>query len=747
MDIMQNIKEYIIECRKDDDFKDDSDSKLIKLYFKHNKLNIPDDIQKLICSDYLYCEKIIKFNENKFIKYLQNNLSFDECISKLSDEIINNPNTDSKIKYVNFNKYIFQWLNKTGFFINLSEKYNVVNISDQDVIEYLDQKIDIQEFIPRENQIEAFQQLDKNGLITGIHCQATGCGKSYIILRYIGYTYEQAKLLNFTPTFNKNFLLNEHYRYPKIILFTERVNIFADLFDFKKDSNNPNQDNILKWKKWGLCDLTNFEIINRVTIKEKNWVELLNESTKPTLLVINRAYLTLGKKYKKLKDITLILHDECHNTSSTQCHDFLLDCKKNNIPIIGFSATPVRAGKNDLEKLKEIYAKEDGSLNLLTDYNMIYSISKDLILPPEFHWYQFESYKEYKSNNELVSQEELGSVLEVINHIIPLMPNKKIIAWCGTIALAKKWKELFEQNYKQRKNMIDFTFGIDTSITSNDDYETFKKSNGKCILFCASKHREGSDIRLLDACIFLDKVKDRGAIPFIQSIGRVLRKSDGKFKGIIIDGIVKDCNNYERQFINKIFDYYLSLENMSNITDDTKQKYDLYIYIRDIIVFDKEKETITMKLGKREININCNKIDWDEIVGKFDSVLQQKIKISEIDKNRIEYEQLKDKIKNKGLINKNEYYKYANDKNLELKPEIKYINFWENWYIFLNREISNLLKTKQEWKKFCSDKNINSYSIYEKKLKKYDCLPDDPCDFYGFKNINNELGDNEEYFE
>ena len=38
---------------------DDSDAKLIKLYFKQNKLNISDNIQKLICNDYLYFEKII----------------------------------------------------------------------------------------------------------------------------------------------------------------------------------------------------------------------------------------------------------------------------------------------------------------------------------------------------------------------------------------------------------------------------------------------------------------------------------------------------------------------------------------------------------------------------------------------------------------------------------------------------------------------------------------------------------------
>ena len=86
------------------------------------------------------------------------------------------------------------------------------------------------------------------------------------------------------------------------------------------------------------------------------------------------------------------------------------------------------------------------------------------------------------------------------------------------------------------------------------------------ILFCANKHREGSDIPKLDGCIFLDKVKKRSPIPFIQSIGRVLRKdpdNPAKVNGVIIDGYVKNNGGYEREFIDKIIDYYLSIQNLT----------------------------------------------------------------------------------------------------------------------------------------------------------------------------------------
>lgn len=348
-----------------------------------------------------------------------------------------------------FNDLIFDFLNsdESDFFADIFDNFSmattIVNIDEIKACKEEKQELI---FEPRINQKEAFDRLEKYGLETGIHCQATGCGKTFIILKSI----ECARLKN---------------KVNKIILFTERVNILADLFQFSKDKNILEKDikNVALWKEMGICDLTDFTIINRVTTKKDDWMNLLTNSKENTLLVINRAYLTLKKNYLKLDDkLTLILHDECHNTSSVQCHAFLKHCKSLDIPIVGFSATPLRTGKNDAPKLLEIYGKND-KLNLLTDYNMMYAISNNLILPPEFYWYKIDHYNQRKDENkvDLVSQEELGSVLELLNYIVPKMPNKKIVAWCGTIKLANKWKQLFESNYKQRKNLVDMTFGID----------------------------------------------------------------------------------------------------------------------------------------------------------------------------------------------------------------------------------------------------------------------------------------------
>ena len=52
------------------------------------------------------------------------------------------------------------------------------------------------------------------------------------------------------------------------------------------------------------------------------------------------------------------------------------------------------------------------------------------------------------------------------------------------------------------------------------------------LCFVQSKFREGSDIPYLSCCMFLDKSKDRGELPFIQCIGKSIKKRYRKIKRI-----------------------------------------------------------------------------------------------------------------------------------------------------------------------------------------------------------------------
>ena len=700
---------------------------------------LPEEIKNLIKNNYKIVKKIIDFYYKDFSYKSNKSETFDDVIKQI--EFIKNKNNEKKNVIIEFNEILLPWLLTTEFFINIYEN-NCPAIIDITEIKPINK---ISQYIPRENQVEAFQLLEKYGLLTGIHCQATGCGKSFIIIKYIDY-------------------INRNKINPKVILFTERVNILSDLFSFSKGVLTPDPKKIEYWKNIGVGDLTKYNIINRVTNKEKKWHLEFKDSTGPTLLVINRAFLTLGKKYNifEVNDIDLILHDECHNTTSIQCHDFLLKSKKLGVKIVGFSATPLRTGKHDKTKLLQIYSNEQNELNLLTNYNMIYAISRNLILPPEFYWYQIDSYVKKEETDCLVTQEELGSVLEILNYIIPSLPNKKIIAWCGTIAMAKYWKKEFEKSYKQRPALKNFKFGLDTSETKTNDYDYFSKepvnldddmSNmyyGNSILFCANKHREGSDIKLLDCCIFLDKVKDRSSIPFIQSIGRALRlcpETPNKTKGVIIDGFIKDKHNYEKEFIDKIIGYYLALENISKLDDEQITKYDQYVKMIDIVKFDKEKQVINMKLGTNIIKIHCNKLEWDSIITTFGSILQEKIKLSEDEIFYLHIEKIKNLEQFKNYENDFwKEYKKLDHNSLGLPEDIyePFKHIWETktWYDLLGFKYYNY----DEFKSYVLNNKIKSIKQLHKILKKQKCnyFPYYPNEYYrlnGWSNWNNITND------
>jgi len=602
-------------------------------------------------------------------------------------------------------------------------------------------------FVFRLNQQFVLDLLKKEGIATGIHCQATGCGKSYLILMYCDYFKKVNKKGN-------------------IIVFTERVNILKDFFDLDKKKICDNKKK--EWKDNDLINLDQFEIINRVTNKKKDWHDILKEkSDKPKILLINRAFLTLEQLYKDLTNqyVGMIIHDECHNTPSDLCYEMLTHFKVLNIPIIGFSATPLRTGKTSNEfnkdRLLNIYGN-NGELTILSNFNMMFAIEKNLILPPKFVWYELPKFNLDKKGNVLIeiNKNHVASVFSVLEEVIPDLPNKKIIAWCGTIARANEWQSLFEKNRSLCESFKDFTYCIDHSqININyiiNNYEKFKNIEGNAILFCADKHREGSDIPNLDCCIFMDFVKNRSPVPFIQSIGRVLRKdkNNKKKEGVVIDSFIPNSETYDKELVEKIFGYYISFENLSD-KDIDNNKYNKYLQMRNLTNFDVNNKIISFQItDDKIINIDCKGLEWNDIQTKFDPLLQDKIKLSAYDNFKSKSKILKDKFgfnKNTDFINeyKNIPQKDKTKYNLPNIEDEEYITLFNkySWFDLLDIE-HDFIENKFKAKKLLKQNNIiliepklNWYKWQKivKNLPPYPKYLWDEFDFDYFKEDNSKV--------
>ena len=347
-----------------------------------------------------------------------------------------------------------------------------------------------------DNQLKAINKSIETDFSSGIHCHATGTGKSYIALEIIYKFIEKYPSSNILWLCEQKTILKEQFD-EKTLISKGYQNLKStfNIFDF----NNK------KKTKWvdDLNNYTNIELIDNIP-------------KKPMLLIINRAYLVSKKSYERLDfNFDLVIHDECHsilNKTTREFYDYILTNHRET-KCIGFSATPEIS-----------YCPYD---NIITHYSIYDAYCDNVILPPEIIWVS----SDMKLND--------NDIIGICSQHFKSLAYKKIIIWCGMIELCNYLSELWSHYFS------DYEIFIDTSKNNTNfkGYEEFSIKENNAILFCAGKHREGSDIKNLDCCVFLDKVENRNPKTFVQCIGRVLRKdhTNKKTQGLIIDLKASNC--------------------------------------------------------------------------------------------------------------------------------------------------------------------------------------------------------------
>jgi hypothetical protein len=688
--------------------------------------------------------------------------------------------------------------------------------SENDYSEYFDEIPDEKSsFQLQLNQVEGIENAKNTDFATGLHSQATGTGKSIMML---------------------SIMWEYHLKYPthNLMWFGERIDIPKHLF-FKKhideDGNEEmifNKDNFKFFKDNNIFDFDKFNIIDFINNKPKYVSNAFLEKSmalngKPYFIVINRAYATSksiflhkdnSKMFYKYQEIIkdshidlrpkFIAFDECHSGMSERTYEFLLYAKYVwGAKIQGLSATPYRKGTsktslksisesdinnsesllsvNDLKtkdnknKLLNIFHKEDNKneLNIISWCNIKEAIERGYILEPIFHWFNITNKE--KSNQDLI---EFNSVMSVLNETLKECDFKKVIVWCKTIPYTKASFYDFK-NYKMNYDILkDLDVYIDYS--TNDELNSIKNYDGfygskennnelnknvqdKAILFCACKYREGSDIPFLNCELFLDKVKDRSEIVYIQSIGRVLRKDILNIKdtqgniietirkknGHIIDSVTTDNNNSKaKNIIMKVLKYYLELYEISfNDISVSQQinKLEKFDEILKNIYFEENKKTIYIKLeNNKKIVIDLKKLDinvleWKDMIKHFHEILSTEIDIDDEHKFIL----LKKGIKKYNFESDIEYKEKAEGFGLIKNPEEVYKSYWKGWYDYFGTDTQRFIQSYDEWKEKVIKLEIISKEDYIEKCKQYDYLPHMPQYIYTnftylddiFKNI------------
>jgi predicted DNA-binding protein len=155
------------------------------------------------------------------------------------------------------------------------------------------------------------------------------------------------------------------------------------------------------------------------------------------------------------------------------------------------------------------------------------------------------------------------------------------------------------------------------------------------------------------------------------------------------------------------------------------------------------------EIHKKEVSINpiisknINNFDLIEDAGEL---MKIKFKL----RSRLFYKE-KDEYNDMIKLNKEFNYKskddYYNLKSIhpnfmeDPKSYFDKYGLWKSWYEFLSINTDNIIKTKEDWIKRCTELKITSVEDYYKKQKENEELPEIPEDLYiNFSNIYNELG-------
>ena len=732
MDIIYEVQEAI---------NDDLPPKHIKKYVLKNIHN--EEYCDILIEDCKFVENIYKKFIIKHIELPSSNKDIDIIKKQINRKILKVPDTNDplflkKSKMIKYLRIINDYIEQTNFIqsyianniiddINISEEeHNVENESEEEIINISEKQNNDEDNTPifqlRPNQLKALQKNKECGFISGIHIQVTGAGKSVIILKTISdkLEYDNSKKV--------------------FIILTDRIEILKNWFF--DSNNNLNQSNVKYWKDKNIIDLTKFDIIDTVTNKDKNIINKINNAVKPTLVIMNNAFLRTNNKYEQLiNNISLVLLDECHCVSGPEIYKALRYIKNNlSTSIIGFSATPIRNSKNSISQLCEIFGPVSGpvsgtgpatnkKINILSFYGIISALQDEIVLPYKF---AIASIKNMKNiNNKLILK-------EIINKELELLPYKKIIVWCKRISDIKENVQFFKDNFP---NM-----NIYYSHSEEEDSESHKfyTDNGNAIMLCVNRFREGCDINHLDCGIYLDQVKKRSTLVSIQTSGRVVRPDKEKLKkyGLIIENIYIDSNTtIEYQTVQRIVEYY---EHILNISDDTNEYeirniMDEFKKIFQNTIFSPEKSEITIKVDDNVNHDNVIKVEIKDLNwGLVKKLLNDKIITKLKKEDNIEFELLRDKVQKLNLKHKKDYYNL--DEEYEKEPDVKYNHRgWLNWYDFLGIDTSKYPATKEIWKKLCNEYNLKDIKIYDVQCEKYN-LPSMPEELYkDFKSFYEEF--------
>lgn len=321
-------------------------------------------------------------------------------------------------------------------------------------------------------------------------------------------------------------------------------------------------------------------------------------STYQSIEVIAKAQTEVGKIFPDFAEFDLIICDEAHRTTGaklasedesvfTKVHDNLFIKAKKRLymtatPRLYDQETKSKAAQAEAtlwsmdeptqygEEMYRIGFGEAVEKKLLTDYKVLILTLSENDVPP--------SIQEMVSNGESeIKIDDLPKLIGCINALSKQVlgdegllkatdpnPMKRAVAFCSTIANSKSITETFNSVSETYIDTLPEINSINTVSVSSDhidgtmsatqrnqllDWLKDETEENECrVLTNVRCLSEGVDVPSLDAVMFLSARNSQ--VDVVQSVGRVMRLSEGKQYGYIIIPVVVPSNISAEEALN-----------------------------------------------------------------------------------------------------------------------------------------------------------------------------------------------------
>ncbi len=331
------------------------------------------------------------------------------------------------------------------------------------------------------------------------------------------------------------------------------------------------------------------DLIKAYQEAQKNHVTLIVFSTYQSSEVIVKSEISFNLMICDEAHRTVPSSQDKQSTIWTFCHDDNMIKANKRLYMTATPRTPkVKGGKVDIitmdnkdqfgERFYYLGFGEAIHKDLLTDYKVIILISQQQEIADLVNAYsekyhasiqgasiQGASIPESEVSDEAIDLEFCAKVMGVYKGLIrqdlkfmgnlevnayDYQPSKQVVCFCTFCETSKKLEKQFQKiiNLYQEANQevslgVEFRHVDGTMRTKERNHKInwLREESDKCkVLSNARCLSEGVDIPSLDTVVFFDSKESK--IDIAQSVGRAIRKSEGKQMGYIIVPVVVDSS-------------------------------------------------------------------------------------------------------------------------------------------------------------------------------------------------------------